>query len=226
MVLCYADRCYTCFSKYGREQLLGRGSQIPKRNLRHRRTKLVIEWSGCEERPQPRLAVGLAEAAEARYLTVLGGYNGSQAPAVAARHTVSRLVVACPASTSGREDLPLLVLPRRVWPGPRLEGRTSVEGGAPASETCRPIGGREVRVFPFSIGPYVGQLSFAFTVVCDGRARVSCERVSGAPLPVTTTALSDSRTSSWCSVVCQPIAVCKCTYSGTPSCTEPLAVLC
>lgn len=70
-----------------------------------------------------------------------------------ARRPVSGLVVASPASTAGREH-PASSTAASVGAGElranlTLEGRSNLVGGAPASETCRPIGRREVAGFPF-----------------------------------------------------------------------------
>ena len=70
-----------------------------------------------------------------------------------ARHAVSRLVVASLASTAGREHpasgTAASVAASEVRANLPLEGRSNLAGGAPASETCRPIGRREVAGFPF-----------------------------------------------------------------------------
>lgn len=99
-------------------------------------------------------AESAAEAAAVRYLTVSAATTGLSAPPRAPRHSVSTgLVVASLASTAGREHpaagTVASAAASEVRASLTLEGRSNLAGGAPASETCRPIGRREVAGFPF-----------------------------------------------------------------------------
>ncbi|MPC19871.1 hypothetical protein E2C01_012802 [Portunus trituberculatus] len=108
----------------------------------------------CGERPRPRLRVRQKRRWSVTLRCQLPQRVSARRPARRATQSASSgLVVASLASTAGREHpasgTVASAAASEVRASLTLEGRSNLAGGAPASETCRPISRREVAGFPF-----------------------------------------------------------------------------